>query len=114
MYFEKVTMPYFRNCIIISVLRRIFNCNQTIQSVDEGGITGCDAADKLTEVLVSLTGISVGNQDTNCIIALYNNLSDYDKRLVVYKRQVNQIRKGRFGHIKRLITSHANTDVVRK
>ncbi|MEQ2189554.1 hypothetical protein GOODEAATRI_026422, partial [Goodea atripinnis] len=68
--------------------------------VDESGIPGLDRVDRLAEYLVDLrnkTSLTLNNQEVSSIVALWQNLQDYDKQRVIFAaRHLNRLNTGRF------------------
>ena len=55
------------------------------EAMDAMGITGFDKVEALARALINLEGISVTNSQAGKIKRLYDQLSDYDKKPVLFK-----------------------------
>jgi hypothetical protein len=69
------------------------------KSTDFKAIEGWDKVDQLAAVLIDAKGLSLTNAEAEHIIRLYEDLSDYDKRPLVYSRSLKSP-KGRFARSK--------------
>ena len=65
-------------------------------ATDSKGIPGWEKVDALAQALISLTGISLTNNDAKRIEKLFRCLNDYDKQPLVYKVVLHKPAKGRF------------------
>lgn len=82
--------------------------------MDSRGISGWDKVDKLARALVKLRGLSVSNTQASLIQQLYHNLSEFDKRPLVFTQRVNQAPRGRFARSKSKSRSIVGLDHMKK
>ncbi|XP_027893170.1 uncharacterized protein LOC114156844 [Xiphophorus couchianus] len=70
------------------------------QGLDEAGVPGLDKVDSLAEYLVELrskTSLVLTNQEVSCIVALWQNLLEFDKQRTVFAaRHQERLNTGRF------------------
>lgn len=77
--------------------------------MDNTGITGWERIDELADALISINGLSVTRADAERIIKCYNNLSQYDKRPLMFTPQVNRLDKS-----KKKTTGHTTVEMIRR
>ncbi|KAK1906080.1 NAD-dependent histone deacetylase HST3 [Dissostichus eleginoides] len=79
--------------------------SKTIPAVDDSGMAGMDRVDSFAECLVGLRNqltMVLTNQQVSNIVALWQNLLDYDKQRVVFAaRHQSRLDTGRFGSPKK-------------
>ena len=92
--------------------RRDEDDNDADDAIDSRGIPGWGKVDALAQSLIRGKGVSISNQAAEEIVARFQDLTEYDKRAMVYQ-QVN-IRKshGRYGRTKR--STHVGVEAMKR
>ena len=83
--------------------------------MDRSGVSGYDAVDKLVKVLLSLQGdASIDNAEVLQIVNCWQQLSDYDKKPLIFPPQINrQTRKSHESQQKKR-SAHTSIAIMRK
>lgn len=84
--------------------------------VDSLGIPGWDKVDHLATALLDLKGMCVSASQAAVIKKLYADLTEFDRRPLVFKpRKANTAsRPGRFGKRRFYQSGHTSVDMVRR
>lgn len=83
--------------------------------VDSLGIPGWNRVDQLAVALLDLRGMCVSASQAEVIKKLYGELSEFDKRPLVFEPRKPKVdRPGRFGKKKFHHSGYATVDMVKK